>query len=629
MTSSGGMLRWFGSSLGRKAALVTAMTVFVGIGALVVLQINALRSSSIRTGIAEQRALVTLMADQMVGGVKWGKIEVVEGVIERLTTQPGNRIADVMVVNAKGDTLALYPPETVHEEVVTALGEARPGRSAVETITDERVIVAAPIGELGSVAVAWNKGDATAVAREFGMIAMLAGLVIAAAVIALNSLFLSRTATRPVVAMTDAMTRLASGDLSIDVPSIGRSDEIGKMADAVEHFRTAAIERVELARDAEQTRLSADQERATAEAERARTLEEQGRVVDILGVALAHLADGDMTYRLTADFPSEYVKLRDNLNAAFNALDEALGRLSANAETVRDGAGSITSAADDLSQRTESQAASLEESAAAIEEIAATTRKTAEGAAHARELVASAKQEAETGGSVVRNAVGAMSEIEASSAKIGQIIGVIDEIAFQTNLLALNAGVEAARAGEAGRGFAVVASEVRALAQRSADAAKQIKDLIMSSKSQVEQGVKLVGGAGDALERIITRVAEIDRSVNAIADSAQDQATGLQEVNGAVGQMDQITQQNAAMVEQVTASVRALSMQADEFSELVGKFRTRAAPRSAPAAAPARVATVTPIRPLAPAPAPRAPAPKRVAAAAAAPKAADAGWEEF
>jgi methyl-accepting chemotaxis protein len=416
------------------------------------------------------------------------------------------------------------------------------------------------------------------------------------------------------------------------------------MARVVDRFRAAALEKVEMERDAAQMRASADAERQNADAERAAAAEAMSGVVSTLAGALGKLADGDLTYRVRDGFPYEYDSLKTDLNRAFESLQDALGRITQNAESVRSASSAIAGAAEDLSSRTESQAASLEQSAAAIDEITATTRKTADGAAHARQVVARARGEAEAGGAVVRDAVQAMSEIENSSEKIGQIIGVIDEIAFQTNLLALNAGVEAARAGEAGRGFAVVASEVRALAQRSADAAKQIKDLILSSKAQVERGVELVDGAGSALERIISGVAEIDGAVSEIAISAQEQATGLVEVSTAVGQMDQFTQQNAAMVEQVTAQVRELSRQASEFADLVGGFRTGVTIRPAAAPKPAapvksaapKLAAVRPAaKPVALKPA--ALAAPRTAAAKAAPAASalaaapvsDGGWEEF
>ncbi|MDR7230749.1 methyl-accepting chemotaxis protein [Caulobacter sp. BE264] len=279
---------------------------------------------------------------------------------------------------------------------------------------------------------------------------------------------------------------------------------------------------------AAEQRAEVERARELTEAERHSNAREQTIVVGRVGEGLEALAAGDLTYRLHEAFPPAYQKL---------------------------------------------QAASLEETAAALDEITVTVRKTAEGAGSARRNVEAARQDAEKGGEVVERAVAAMGQIEASSHEIGAIIGVIDEIAFQTNLLALNAGVEAARAGDAGKGFAVVAQGVRALAQRSAEAAKEIKTLISNSTNQVNEGVSLVGETGQALHRIIAGVQDLNRIVAEIAASANEQATGLHQVNTAVNQMDQATQQNAAMVEQSTAASHALSNEARQLGRLVERFR--------------------------------------------------------
>ncbi len=315
-----------------------------------------------------------------------------------------------------------------------------------------------------------------------------------------------------------------------------------------------------------------ERERMENEAERARVQAEQDGVVASLASALSQLAAGNLTTRIDADFSGRYAQIRQDFDAAVQGLQDTMQRISTATHTIRSGTGEVSQAADDLSRRTEQQAASLEETAAALDEITATVRKTAEGATHARDVVTVAKTDAEKSGAVVGGAVQAMAEIDRSSKQISNIIGVIDEIAFQTNLLALNAGVEAARAGEAGKGFAVVASEVRALAQRSAEAAKEIKGLIQASSTQVASGVDLVGQAGKALERIVVQVTEINAIVVEIAASAKEQATGLAEVNTAVNQMDQVTQQNAAMVEQSTAASHALAQEADELGRLVARF---------------------------------------------------------
>ncbi len=360
-----------------------------------------------------------------------------------------------------------------------------------------------------------------------------------------------------------------------------------------------------------------------------------GRVQAVaeIGAAVGRLASGDLTHRIEAALPEAYEKLRSDLNAAIAQMQAAMQAIAGNVGGIRSGTGEISQAADDLSRRTEQQAASLEQTAAALDEITATVRRTAEGSKHAFAVVSKTKTDAEHSGEVVRQAVAAMGGIEQSSQQIGQIIGVIDEIAFQTNLLALNAGVEAARAGDAGRGFAVVASEVRALAQRSAEAAKEIKALIHTSAQQVGSGVKFVGETGEALSRIVAQVAEINSAVGEIASAAQEQATGLAEVNAAVNQMDQVTQQNAAMVEQSTAASHALAGEAEELARVTGRFQLGQEEGGMPA-------NVAPLR----RPAKAAPRPAKPAAAlkvvaqggrgrdATARKpvaAAEEGWQEF
>lgn len=319
---------------------------------------------------------------------------------------------------------------------------------------------------------------------------------------------------------------------------------------------------------AENDRIAAEQRAFDLEAAR-----EQALIVEQTAAGLSAMARGDVTYRIPGRFPAQYARLQDDFNSAISALQSDLAVIDTNARSIVSGAQEISRASDDLSRRTEQQAASLEQTAAALDQITATVNRTASGATEASGTVQAARHDAEASGHVVREAVSAMDAIHASSHQITQTIGVIDEIAFQTNLLALNAGVEAARAGEAGRGFAVVASEVRALAQRSATAAKEIKVLISSSTTQVNTGVALVGQTGEALQRIVSRVAEIDGLVSEIAASTREQATGLREVNTAVNLMDQVTQQNAAMVEQSTAASQSLTNEAGQLVDLIARFQ--------------------------------------------------------
>lgn len=303
-----------------------------------------------------------------------------------------------------------------------------------------------------------------------------------------------------------------------------------------------------------------------------------GRVnaVDQIAIALERLASNDLSYRMPPSIDAQFTRVRDDFNGAVAALDETIGAVASATQNVAAGATEISTASDDLSRRTEQQAASLEQTAAALEQITATVGRSAEGAKRASDAASIARADATQSAEIVGEAVTAMDGIEESSTQINQIIGVIDEIAFQTNLLALNAGVEAARAGEAGRGFAVVAQEVRALAQRSADAAKEIKVLIANSSAQVDRGVKFVGETGRALTSIVGKVSEIDTLIGEIAQSSREQATGLGEVNVAVNQMDQVTQQNAAMVEEATAAAANLRMEAGELQRLIARFKVSA-----------------------------------------------------
>jgi methyl-accepting chemotaxis protein len=401
---------------------------------------------------------------------------------------------------------------------------------------------------------------------------MLIGILVITSLASGMAWLLARSIATPIRAMAAVMRRLATGDLTVSVPSIGRRDEVGGMADAVQVFKEAGLEKLRLEDNAKTMAARIEAERLKADGERVEAARQLEFVVGSVATGLEKLSEGDLLFRLNTPFSGEYEKLRADFNVTMGRLQETMKAIAANTKGVRSGAGEITEASDDLSRRTEQQAASLEETAAALDQITEAVRRSAANAGDARDTVSAAKTGAERSGDVVRDTVTAMTGIEQSSRQIGNIISVIDEIAFQTNLLALNAGVEAARAGDAGRGFAVVATEVRALAQRSADAAREIKHLI-SASGRVENGVKLVGETGKALERIVAQVIKLDSLVGDIATAAQEQATGLNQVNTAVNQMDQLTQQNAAMVEESTAASHSLAGEAEELARLVGQFR--------------------------------------------------------
>ncbi|WP_248445991.1 methyl-accepting chemotaxis protein [Sinorhizobium meliloti] len=447
---------------------------------------------------------------------------------------------------------------------------------------------------------------------------MLAGIG-AAFYIATNHL------SRPILDLTGKMKLLAGGDLSVDVPFAGRKDEIGDMAAAVEVFKQNSLAVRELNAQEEILReKSADLQSSIATVVAAAaagdftrriskdydnddlnrfaaSVNELVNSVDT-GIAetrrvIASLATGDLTQSMKGQFQGAFAELQTNVNDTLQTLQKTLREVRMTTDSINGNSTELRSAADDLSKRTEQQAAALEETAAALDEITAAVRNSTERAQEATVMVTEAKDSAAESASVVRNAIDAMGRIEQASSEIGQITNVIDEIAFQTNLLALNAGVEAARAGDAGKGFAVVAQEVRELAQRAASAAKDIKSLISKSGGEVATGVKLVQATGAALGQIETRVLKINDHIHSIATAAREQSTGLGEVSTAVNQMDQVTQRNAAMVEEANAATHKLSAEADNLANLIAYFkvereavRTVAPARDAsrPVASPAR-----------------------------------------
>lgn len=354
---------------------------------------------------------------------------------------------------------------------------------------------------------------------------------------------------RPYVNTVVRMEALAAGDTTSPFPYPDHTDCVGRMTVAMEAFRDNA-----------------------EEVQKQRLMNE--RVVSSLSEGLGKLARNELSYRIKEPFPGAADTLRQDFNSALESLSSAVDAVRRSASAVSCSSSEIRSASDDLALRNEQQAASLEETSAAMSQVTGIVRNTAGNAAQVQNAISEAHREATEGGLVVRNAIKAMAEIEASAREITQIINVIDGIAFQTNLLALNAGVEAARAGDAGKGFAVVANEVRALAQRSADAAKDIKELITASSEQVEGGVRLVNETGGLLDKIVGSVGEINVAVSEIARSSESQSINLEQVNSAIGDMDRMTQQNAAMVEQSTAAARALADEASNLIGLVSQFNT-------------------------------------------------------
>ena len=559
-------------------------------------------------------------------------------------SQSEEALAKLDALHAQYDERIKYwrrnPPSAAIAEVIfTKLDPA--ARNFWKLVYDE-FIPAVQQGDRDAIALAGERID-TAYARQRAavdeLVPLLAdndlalqsethsvvrgGLLIVLATAALTALgallalaLLRRRVLSPIETMGRFMATLAHGDYSAKPPYLDRQDEVGEMAASVEVFRQAALERQAARAEQEEARRTNEVERATHEMERRAAEERRVDVVRQLAQSLANVAAGNLATRLEAPFPAEYESLRGDFNLAVEALDRLISQVGGAVGGVDSGSREISHAADDLSRRTEQQAASLEETAAALDQLTATVKQTAQAARDAHSRVTDARGHAERSGDVVAAAVSAMARIEDSSRQIAQIIGVIDEIAFQTNLLALNAGVEAARAGDAGKGFAVVASEVRALAQRSADAAKEIKTLIQNSNGQVDAGVGLVGQTGDALSDILRQITDIDSLVTSIAASAQQQSVGLGEVNIAVNQMDQMTQQNAAMVEETTAAVHAMRASSGDLAQSLGAFVT--SPESGHARRQGSPPPLAPVR-----------ATRGALALAAAPEVGPDGWAEF
>ena len=512
---------------------------------------------------------------------QWGRIDRLVGTMDGLSgrfTDPENKAAWQEV----RETLPLF--KKAQTAVLDSAETAPPAASAAalsSTVVplfnkiQERLVGADGESGLAGRQADMLTADISKTNGEISQLILLlviafAGLCLAACAIGWMT---ARGITVPLGRLNAVLRLMAGGKFDTDIPGAERKDEIGDIARAAVVFKDNGVERGRLEAEAANFQKELSRKLTEAEASFEAAGRDQKHVVELMARQLASVAKGNLSVRLNETVAPEYQGLKDDFNDAVSSLEDVIRTIAATTSGIGSGSDEIAQASDDLSRRTEHQAASLEETAAALDEITVTVRKTASGAQEASSAVAAARGDAQQSGEVVRQAVAAMGEIEKSSLQVSEIIGVIDEIAFQTNLLALNAGVEAARAGDAGRGFAVVATEVRALAQRSAGAAKEIKALISASTTQVSAGVKLVGQTGEALRRIVDQVVSIDGLILDISASAQEQSTGLAQVNTAVNQMDQVVQQNAAMVEQSTAAAHSLKGEAGQLAAIVGRFQ--------------------------------------------------------
>ena len=388
----------------------------------------------------------------------------------------------------------------------------------------------------------------------------------------LIGIFVSASLTKPLTGLAGLMERLNGGDHNIEIKAVSRGDEIGTMARALESFRQGILDKQRMEEEAHRKGEELDEERAQREMEKARSAKELEEAVDALATGLANLAAGRLDLRIEKSFVPSLDHLRIDFNNSMAGLEATIANIGESANAIRSGSGELKSASEDLSRRTERQAAALEEAAAALADMTQAVNVSLSRCNVAVEATAGTMQDAHKSTAVVKEAIVAMERIETSSAKIRQIIDVIDQIAFQTNLLALNAGVEAARAGEAGKGFAVVAQEVRELAQKSAAAARDITTLIATSAGDVESGVALVLKTGESLEQIQKRIQSVNDQIGEIATASREQSGRLSEINASVNELDHVTQQNAAMVEETTASAFSLASEADGLTEQVAQF---------------------------------------------------------
>ena len=449
--------------------------------------------------------------------------------------------------------------------------------------------------------------DARVINIAAGVVVMLAGL--------LTAVSLGRAISGPIRRMTRSMTQLAEGDLEVDVPSLDRRDEIGRMASAVQVFRDNAVKVEQMTADLEArerearanvTKREAGEREAQEHLAKMRTMaaelearekeaqdqvERISRSVAKFGAIFEAMARGDLKLRADGDLDASFRRLGADTNAMADKLTEIVDRIHGASSTISAAVTQVATGSGELSNRTEQQASTIEETSASMEQLSSTVRQNADNAQQANQLAAKAREVAVKGGEVVTETVEAMGRIEDSSKKVADIMGVIDDIAFQTNLLSLNASVEAARAGDVGKGFAVVASEVRSLAQRAAESSKEIQALITESGTQVRIGVELVNRTGGTLEEIMASIKSTADIVAEIAAASREQSQGLEEVNVAMAQMDDMTQRNAAMVQEFAAASQSMRDEVARLADLMTFFDTGKQPQIAapPAPHPAEV----------------------------------------
>ncbi|MBS0256672.1 methyl-accepting chemotaxis protein [Agrobacterium tumefaciens] len=518
----------------------------------------------------------------------WGQLQRKGAVIMRIAAdrigavvtpeETGKTIDDAVLLSADGKrragVLSGGADAAVSESLAALSNANNAGTVMAQTPAGNIFYAYRPVSVFGQkhlLAIGQQESKVLAAANDLAFWATVATLAVLA-IMTLIGIFVSASLTKPLTGLAGLMERLNGGENNIEIKAVSRGDEIGIMARALESFRQGILDKQRMEAESHRKSEELDEERAQREMEKARSAKELEEAVDALATGLANLAAGRLDLRIDKSFVPSLDHLRIDFNNSMAGLEATISNIGESANAIRSGSGELKSASEDLSRRTERQAAALEEAAAALGDMTQAVNLSLSRCNVAVEATAGTMQDAHKSTAVVKEAIVAMERIETSSAKIRQIIDVIDQIAFQTNLLALNAGVEAARAGEAGKGFAVVAQEVRELAQKSAAAARDITTLIATSAGDVESGVALVLKTGESLEQIQKRIQSVNDQIGEIATASREQSGRLSEINASVNELDHVTQQNAAMVEETTAAAFSLSSEADGLTEQVGQF---------------------------------------------------------